>query len=346
MLKIHLLDTDPRKNTDPNYHTNMGSFSIVANGFNNGLKTIGAYAEPEEADYVGICDGLNLGFKYQNKKTFVINVWDCINVLPQELVMTRKYNPNLILFGLSNQISNLWQKYNFPCETTMPGCDASFWYQTSPKNKEFTFFFNSFGNVRSGLDLAVKAFSKAFSKKDNVRLLINNTSESKILHDTLTKFSLISNISFRLGKRISFTEMRDLYSSSHISLNVMRHSSWGLNIHEAMACGCFPIVGDFCPSNEIVDYEHALFLKPKNEILIKDKLIELLDFGLQNAYGGFTYKEQPLFYDYSIEEYASLMRQCYEKWNSIKEIDTRQYILNNWSWEKAAKNLYTKLNEK
>lgn len=348
-MKIHLLDTDPRQYTDPTYLSNMGSFSIVAHGFNSALKQIGAYAEADEADFVGICDGLNLGFKYKNKKSFIINVWDCINVLPNELIQTKVNNPNLILLGLSNQITNLWQKSGFKCLTAMPGCDTKFWHQTEPKNQEFTFFFNSFANIRSGLELAVEAFQLSFPlnySSQKVKLFITNTSSSPILQKYLDSKKQYCNLSYQLGKRISFNEMRTLYSQSHVSLNVMRHSSWGLNIHEAMACGCLPIIGNFCPSNEIVDNNHSIFLSPDRTMTIQHVAFYLKAYGLHNAYGNnFTYKEEPLIYGYSVAEYAQKMKDAYYNWNQYKEIDYRQFVVENWSWEKAALNLINQLKQ-
>ena len=323
---------------DQSYPTNMGSFGVVAHNFNKALKAIGHYSDADNADWVGICDGLAIGSQYKNKHTFILHVWDCINSLPNVLVNNQRIS-NQKIVGLSNQISKLWNKYNVPCETVMPGCDTEFWRQTQEKNKEFTFIFNSFGNVRSGLDLAICAFEKAFSNKKHVKLIIKNTGSSEKLKNIITKLKEKCNIEF-IDERITFSELRDLYSKSHCSLNVMRHSSWGLNIHEAAACGCIPIVGNFCPSNEIVNSEYALFLEPTGEIDIKQKSKELVDrFGLHNAYGNFEYNEAPRFYDYSVEQYSSLLSHVSQMTETYKLIETRKPIVDNWSWEKSAKRL-------
>lgn len=346
-MKIHLLDTDSRRFSDPDYYTNMGSFSIVANGFNKGLKEINCYAEPDDADFVGICDGLNFDFRYKNKKRFLINVWDCINTIPQELFYARCRNNDLILLGLSNQVTKLWKKHGSECKTVMPGCDTDFWKPTLPKNGPFTFLFNSFANIRSGLEIALEAYSLWAKDRTDVQLFIQNTSDNPRLRAVLEEYKQAGyNVKYSLGNRISFEDMRDLYSQSHVSLNVMHHSSWGLNIHEAMACGCLPIVGDFSPSNEMVDSSNCLKITPSCEVEI-DKYNKSFGslYGLHNAYGNFTYGEPPRFYDYSRYDYANMMIEVVSKWKSgYSDIDTRTYVKDNWSWAKAAQNLVEALN--
>lgn len=342
-LKVHLLDTDPRKFTDPLYFTNMGSFSIVAHGFNKGLKEIGAYAEPDEADFVGICDALNIGFQYKNKPSFIINVWDTINVLPEFLVRNAS-NSKARILGLSDQVTQLWLKRGIDCRTTMPGCNVDFWCPGAKnlEREETIFLFNSFANVRSGLDLALEAFSQAFTRDDRATLIIKNTDSNEKLEKYISEKSQNCKILYLKG-RSSFMDMRELYRFSDYSLNVMSMSSWGLGIHEAISCGCIPIVGNFNPSNIIVEGFNAFSLNPIQKIKIYDKIPELVEKGFHNAYGNFEYAEPPLFYDYSIDEYSKLLRYLYK--NKIKpDVDLeRKKLREKWSWGKAAENLVKEL---
>lgn len=338
-MKIHIHDTDPRFNTDPNYLKTMGSFGVVAHGFNSGLKEIGAYAEAKDCDWFGICDGLNLGFDYLNKKTFSLHVWDCINSLPTALINIQK-RTNQKIVGLSPQVSSLWNKYGVDAKYAMPGCDTNFWHQTKPKNENITFLFNSFGNVRSGLDLALQAFFQAFEGRREVKLIVKNINSSPKLKETIRLFSQYLNIEF-IDDRITNEQMRDLYSESHFTLNVMRHSSWGLNIHEAAACGCIPIVGDFHPSSDMISKESAIFLQPSGEVEIPEIIPHLVNnFGLHNAYGHLSYDEVPRIYDYSVDGYALILRNvALMTKDSFKLVDPRKEVVQNWTWAKAAENL-------
>ncbi len=337
-MKIHVADTDPRKISEPEvYKTNMGSFGIVADLFNRGLKEIGCYAEPDDADLVGICDGLNFSFKYKNKRPFLIHVWDQINTLPLELrAMQRHYDMKMV--GLSNQVSQLWNKYGVDCKTAMPGCDTNFFKPAKGAPEQFTFLFDSFANVRSGLDLAVKAYSLAFQNNNRVKLIIKNTSNSKVLEDKLSDYIDYGSRIQYINQRIGFEEIRELYRMAHVTLHVYRHSSWGLGIHQSAACNAIPIVGDFCPSNEMAV---GLKLKPSKEISIKEKLPKLVnEWGLHDAYGNFTYDEEPLFYDYNIEEYAALLKDIHNNYNQyVDGLNLRKNVTDYFSIKESAEQL-------
>lgn len=316
-MKIHVFDTDVRKITEPEiYKTNMGSFGIVADIFNQGLKVIGHYAEPDEADYVGICDGLNFSFKYKNKNPFLIHVWDQINTLPLEILQMQQYY-KIKMVGLSSQVSRLWNKYGVHCRTAMPACDTSFYQPLGRKeNESFTFLFESFANVRSGLDLAVESFWRAFGSSKEVKLIIKNTSKSKILASKIQSYiDRGANIEL-ITDRISFDKMRDLYLMADCTLHVYRHSSWGLGIHQAASCGSIILTGDFCPSNEMKVIGESI--KPSSEVLIKEKLPELVgEWGLHNAYGDFHYGEDPRFYDYNLDEYSEKLKYIVKNKNIL-----------------------------
>ena len=62
---IHLLDNDPRKYSEPEiYKYNHGSLGSVMININEELKKLNNYAEPDQAEWVGVCDPLNINFKY------------------------------------------------------------------------------------------------------------------------------------------------------------------------------------------------------------------------------------------------------------------------------------------
>jgi len=345
-MKINVFDTDPRKISEPEVHkTNMGSFGIVADLFNKGLKEIGCYAEPDEADYVGICDGINFAFKYKDKKPFLIHVWDMANVLPIELrIMQRSFNMKMV--GLSNQVSNLWSKYGVECKTAMPGCDTSFYKPISQKdvvsfNKEegkFTFLFESALNVRSGLDMAIEAFSMAFGDRKDVQLIIKAVNFNPLLEKWLNTF-IEKGVNLKLiSGRFSFSQMRELYNYADVTLHVYRHSSWGLGIHQAAACGSQVLVGDFCPSNEMGAI-HKITPKETKIIEILPKLVN--ELGLSNAYGPFNYDEDPTWYDYDLNDYAKKLLYLSENRDIFGGAALFQYdfISDKFSLKKCAEKL-------
>lgn len=339
---IHCLDTDPRQYTDPNYLTNYGSFSIVSRSLNEGLKEIGYYSDIKNAKFVGISDGLNLGFRSGKAAPFIIHVFDCINTLPIELLNAQK-STGIKIIGLSKQVSGLWQKFGVKAEYVQIGTDTNFYHQISPKNEKFTILCDSHANVRAGVEMAVQAYDMVFCHNNDVQLIIKNTLESKKLEDKIREYQFRGNNIQYINKRISFEEMRQFYSQSHILLAVFHHSSWGLSIHQAAACNCLPIVGDFCPSNTM--FVNVL-LKPNKIINISEKLDELVgEWGLHNAYPmHFNYLEPMQYYDYSIYEYADLLSEVYFNWKiKYSKIDTKLRIANEWTNKRAAEQLVSYL---
>lgn len=338
-MKIAFHDNDPRKITDAaNYADNHGPFAEIAIKMNNEFNKLGYYSEEDEADYVGICDGLNVGFQYKDKKSFVINVWETANTLPYFLLQAAQGRR---LFGLSEQITNLWHKYGrIDVRTINGGCDTSFWNQTLPKSEKFTFLHVNSSNVRSGIDLTINAFYIAFNKNPNVRLIIKDTNNSSLLKiriDNLVKEGC--NIEY-ISKRMSSLEIRDLYSISHVCLNVIRSTSFGLPLLESSACNCLCVTGDTPPTNELIKDSYGVLLKPCGLVSLNEFSDSLeKELGLLNCYPKFQYPEEPLFYNFSWFKYAELIKKIFDEWDYYKTINTRQPIIDNWGWEKPAKRL-------
>jgi glycosyltransferase involved in cell wall biosynthesis len=341
-MKIHLFDDDPRQQTDPiNYPTNHGPFSHISIELNKALKRLGEYSEPDDADFVGFNSGLNLGFRYKHKRTFVINVWETINALPFTLIEMARYQR---IFGLSQQITDLWNKYEIPCKTVYPGCDTDFWHQTGEKDKTFTFLHVNSSNVRSGLDLTLEAFFQAFRGNKDVKLIVKDTNESERLNQRIKEYvSLGTNIEY-ISKRMHNYEIRALYSRSHVCLNLLRITSFGLPLLESSACNCLCVTGDTAPTNEIIKPESGVLIKPSKKIPLYPKIVELQsDWGLLNCFPPLRYPEEPLFYDFDVNDYATTLLNIYNNWNVYSKIDTRTPIVNDWTWDKSAKTLISYL---
>jgi glycosyltransferase involved in cell wall biosynthesis len=226
------------------------------------------------------------------------------------------------------------------------GCDTDFWKPSLPKNDKFTFIHVNSSNIRSGLDLTLLAFKQAFQNNKDVQLIVKDTYQSSILKNKIN--SLISdncNIIY-ISDRFNRSQIKDLYSSSHVGLNLLRMTSWGFPLHEMSACGCLCVTGDFEPTNVLVKKDHSILIKPSREIDIFSNMGTLVnDWGFHNPYGFdvFGYPESPRYYDFDVEEYASVLKELYYNWDRYKNIDTISPIKQNWTWEKTAINLLNML---
>ena len=339
-MKINVYENDPRFYNDVTFPENHGSFSVICYGINGGLKELGYYAPADDADWVILPSSLDINWQYKDKKSGSITVWETINSLTNHHIRAAA-NSKTKLIGMSDQVSRLYYKYGYDCSTLHCGCDTEFYKPTIPKSDIFTFLFINSSNTRSGLDLALQAFHKAFQNNDKVRLIVKDTNEkSHILQQRISELkSAGSNIEYVLG-RWNRSQIRDLYSSSHVCLNVLRMTSWGFPLAESSACGCLSVAGDFEPTNILNRPEFSVLIKPTAEIPIASKLDELTNYwGLTNCYGGFSYPEEPLFYDYNIGEYAETLKNLFTNWNQYGNVDTRSYIVDNFRWVDTAKNL-------
>ena len=339
---IHLLDNDPRQFSEPeNYKYNHGSLGSVMININNELRKLNLYSEANQAQWVGICDPLNIGFKYKDKKSFVISCWETANTLSYFHLNTAKQS-NQKLLGMSDQITNLWKKYGLNCETLHLGTDTEFWQQTKEKEKEkFTFILPLATFTRSGIDLALEAFSIAFRDNKDVALKLKDTGSSPRLLEKIEELKKMGlNIEHYTG-RWSMQELRDFYSSAHVCLTLQRAASFGLMITESMSCNTLNLTANIQPFNEIVNKEISVMVEPIGLASISESTNYLVnEWGLMNTYPNFDYPEDPLFYHFDKNKYAEKMLECYNQWNEkYSKIDYRKYIKDNFTWEKTTKNL-------
>jgi len=332
-----MFDDDERQYTDPTYAVNHGPFSEISIQLNKALKKLDAFAPPNLADWVGYNTSLNLKFQYPNKQSFIITVWEC-SAIPNLLVSMAR---DTRIFGLSQQITELWDKYGINAPTVYPGCDTDFWKPVCEKNPTFTFLHINSSNVRSGLDLTIQAFHKVFKNYPYVQLVIKDTNDSPQLCNKIRKYIDEGSQIFYYSKRISYEEIRRLYSSSHVCLNLLRSTSFGLPLLECSACGCLCVTGDTKPTNEIIKPEYGVLVPPSDEVGLEGMASYLSqEWGLRNCYPALQYNETPKFWDFSVEEYAKTLEKIYSNWDTTySKIDTRTPIVENWTWEKSAKTL-------
>jgi len=339
---IHLLDLDTRQFTDKdNYPFNHGSLSSVIINLNKNLKKLNYYSEPDEAEWVGICDSLNSGFKYKNKKNFLVTCWETANTIPN-YVLSSALHSNQKLIGMSNQITKLWQKYGFDCDTMHLGVDTEFWYPSKEKDKNIFTFICPFAIFsRSAIDLTLEAFYLAFKDSKDVVLKLKDTESSLKYIEKINKYKKLGSNIEHISNRVSMQWLRDFYSSAHVCLSLQRAASFGLVITETMACNTLNITGNISPSNEIVNTDIGILVNPTQLISIPKSVDYFVnEWGFINTYGNFPCPEEPYFYDFSVEDYAQKMQEAYQNWNiKYNKINYRDYICNNFNWNNSTKKL-------
>ncbi len=345
-MKISIIDPDPRAITDKdNYPYNHGSFSSVTRNLCEQLKILGYYSEPDDADFVGISDGLNTRFKYKDKSNFVINFWEYNNTLTS-YQLQNAFGSDIRLFSLSNHTQKLWQKYGFKCEKLGFGIDSEFWRPTREKDDKFTFLVANSSNIRSNLDTILSAF--CWLNNHNLRLVIKDTNDNPRLADYIrSQKSNNCDIEY-YSDRWPMQKLRELYSSVHCTINAQRGSSAGLVIGESMACNSLNLVSDVQPANEFLTEENAVLLKPFGEISISEYLKRNNGF-LLNCFPDWQCPEIPVFWDFTAHSMAETMLDIYDNWdNKYKDIANKghQFCKDNMQWKNVAQNLVDCLEKK
>jgi hypothetical protein len=335
-MKIFFYDGDS-KIMEPNYHLKMSSFGTVAYNMNRTLKKMGHFSDFNSAEWYGKCGSLDPQFRVPGRKSFYINVWETNNTLPYYLLQAAQGRN---IFGLCNNTTNLWRKYGYNAFTIYGGCDTEFWNQTQPKDPNvFTFCHVAHGSVRSGLEVTLKAFAQAFRNNSSVKLIIK---DAVSFTDTLLNFikTLDCNNIEIVNEFWTVDKVRDLYSKSHATINLLRSAGFGLPLLECCACNNLCITGDVTPTNELVDSSFAKMIAPKGEINMFPFVTELeKQYGLKNYYGTFQYPEIPVFWDFDIDTVSNALLDVYQNWTTYQKINTRQPIINRWKWEYTVENL-------
>lgn len=344
-MKIILQEDDPRYYSEGEeaFLQNCGSFSYIIHNLNKSLRKLGHGAKNEsEADIVGFASGLKLDFGFSNKNRFLIHVWET-NVLPEFFLNFRRSTPNYTFFGLSDQITNVWNSYGFPTETLDLGVDTEFWKEDKSVEKfpEFTITSVTSCNFRSGIISLIDAF-KIFcdNKKIKAKLIIKNTDDrdegiKKIIKDCIDYFGL--NIEY-VRERQSSSQIRELYRKSHVLVYTPNNTSGGIPILECGACQTPVIVSDYCPTNL---YPNAgkvkcmqLSLREFRQFYSKCNLPYTFPEGWVN-------EDEAKMYIPDCFDLANHLIDVHNYYQNYEEksISIAQDLKENWNWDNTAKKL-------
>ncbi|MEK6879180.1 MAG: hypothetical protein AABY22_06200, partial [Nanoarchaeota archaeon] len=299
-----------------------------------------------EATHVGFADSLDLSTKFENKINFRIIFYDTINTLAKCHIQQIQENPNIILFSINQHVAELFKKFNIKCYVIGPGIDSNYWARTRIRiGKPFIILTTNFSNHRSSIDLLIQAFDIAFNKNNDVKLVIKNTSDSVKLQQKILEYQKKCNNIEYINKRITFSELRDLFSEAHVVSNIFRFSQHGLSIGECQSVGALSLAGWFDPSNRING--NGVYIKPSKTVEIRKTLPYLVnEWGLTDCFGDLEHFEEPLMYDYDKEELANLLKEIYLHWDEkYSNIDTRTPIVEKWNWTNSAQKLVEYLSE-
>lgn len=133
-----------------------------------------------------------------------------------------------------------------------------------PLDTKKTFKFLFIGGLlpRKGIDILLKAYRQAFTKKDDVTLIIHSIygdnfayNEIKSMQEDATAPEVVF-----LQDQLGWYKLATLYRSADVYVSPYRSEGFGLTILEAMACRIPPIVPLYGPALEFCSDENAYFV--------------------------------------------------------------------------------------
>jgi glycosyltransferase involved in cell wall biosynthesis/Tfp pilus assembly protein PilF len=208
--------------------------------------------------------------------------------------------------------------------------------------KKFRFLFVGGTILRKGIDILLNTYTRNFSIKDDVCLVIKDMGgQSFYMGQTAKDF--VKRIQSEEGApeieyidpNLSFRELAGLYRACDCLVHPYRGEGFGLPIAEAMASGCPVIVTgygaalDFCP-------EDITYLIPAQAVQLANKHIgdmETVDF--------------PWLAEPDEKELARLMRYVMDNREeaAAKGKECAAFIQSNFTWDHAAQSVMSRIRQ-
>jgi len=190
---------------------------------------------------------------------------------------------------------------------------------------------------RKAPDLMLRAYSAAFTRRDDVLLLlrINNFSAGVDVARAIADLRLPPDappVAILYNQQIDPASLGSLYRSADCFVLPTRGEGWGMPILEAMACGLPVIATDWSAQTE---FFHAGVGYP------------LRSRGLVPAEARCPYYAGWRWADPDVEHLAHLMRHVYEHPDEARQLGARaaQEAAEKWTWHHAALRICERLEQ-
>lgn len=250
----------------------------------------------------------------------------------------------------ANEMNEVWVPSHFNVETfrnsgvkvpiyVIPlGIDINYYnpYINAQINPDYYTFLSVFEwGERKNPEMLLRAFSRAFTKKDNVRLIckIFNNDGTINVNEEIAKLNLPSDgpdIIFLYNQKIRDIEMPVLYRSADCFVLSTRGEGWGMPILEAMASGKPVIATNWSAQTEFFNEDVGYPIRVKKLIDAKAKC---------PYYEGFQWAEadedqliETMRYVYSHREEAT-----------AKGLHAFDVVKEKWTWDCATEKMVDRL---
>ena len=174
-------------------------------------------------------------------------------------------------------------------------------------SKRFKFFANAGIVKRKGLDVLLKAYTSAFTRDDDVTLVIHSIYSFHASNDFILRTQRKRNVPeiIFMNHTLSEIDMIRLYKSVDVYVTPYRSEGFGLTIIEAMAAELPVIVTRYGPSLDFCTDDSVFFVDAEETVCDVDPCGKLTIFGKQTLI-------QPRWSEPNVKSLAQRMIESYK----------------------------------
>lgn len=199
-----------------------------------------------------------------------------------------------------------------------------------PTKKTFTFLFVGGTIPRKGIDILLRAYVKAFTRADDVCLVIKDFGTESFYQgqgirtqiEELARNSIAPEIVYS-DDNLTPEAMAGLYVACDCLVHPYRGEGFGMPIAEAMASGIPVIIPDLGAATDFCDSESG--------ILVKSRLVQI---GNEKRVGYLETVSEPFWLEIDEDHLAQQMRWAYENPEKAKQkgSNAASRIASNYTW--------------
>lgn len=324
---------------DPNNKNKRFSTDIIVDSLNQAAKDLGLYSDTE---LVGVYDCL--GNSHGVKSDFLITCYE----LPYPEVVKR-FCGDKLTFTVSRD------NYRFAIDGGMNpknvryvnlGVDSKKWEPLDKKYLLDKFVVLSYTEslARSGLEILLEGFKRAFKDNDNAILFIKDRNATSEFIEYVHKFARDNKINLKYENR-HISEIEDIkevfrHADTHFYLN--RSTTWGMCLTEGMSSGLTTASCAYSGPREYIIDDYSGVEIEYDLTYVNSELDYLMSLGMRN----FFFPCRPTDYWCRPKEVsvAESLRLLYNNRYHCKKIGRQgAEFIKHFTWEKTILNIAIEL---
>ena len=256
--------------------------------------------------------------------------WETDKGIPEWLKMSKDITKKTIV--ISNFVKDALVRSGFNpdlVDVVNLGC-SNYYYNYNKKNvyevsnqvateRPFTFLNIAWAEPRKGTDILIRAYNKAFTKKDNVVLVLKTIKKNKWLNDLVKHFETNNSPKIIVIEGDQYN-LNDIYMSTDVYVHPLRGEGFGLPVLEAQAFGVPNIVTGWGGPLDFTDNDTSWYID-----------YDLVPAEYHHEVKGARWAEP------NCNHLVSLMRHAYKNKRCVQEKGLNAYKKSlEFSWHRSA----------